>query len=714
MSFGSKHTSKAQQIIPDARHDPQLLRDTVLSIKASFRSLENSGNFLEHKVSRSRTRILGQLLAARHAALEETPLKPVLPTMPWSTPRMDSRPTAVVYAKARADQEAQRVESRPLKVTLQEVDSDAESDCSDSSSDISKLDLEARAAELAEPDWPGRSDRRRNSGTAGDDESQSENSQDLLLEEEESPAIARSARGSIASSIAAGVSVKASSVGRRPSTAGNAPSFRRGSFAKARESRPRPTTKMQLRVQTNRPFSAPRMRCDVGSDAQRPGTAPAVRRTSTPRTPATPRQKVGRPGFGRLSWGGDSASGMFELEERDEEDLLDFISEGDGEDIDTLEEPLRLDESFPSTLIVSGIPQVPKEKFDKLLGVISKLFNKYGDNEKEMPFNAAGTMTEGCVLITYESADAATQAQQARCMLASSLLCKALDGMSLDKKHTFKVVKLDQFNEITNRDEDMPARSTHTPSLEALNGKISPRRTLASYSRNDFRTWLTDTKCREQFLLRYQTETEIYWHDTTIGEPTLSYGGEREKRTGKIWCDWQVQWSPLGHFLTTFHKQGVALWGGPEFTKKIRFAHDGVKYLEFSPTEEPKEMTKVSADFLRTVSTDYGHVDEYALTWNGTSALENDTQAVRIHRVLTGESVFNCRTPAVAPLGGDFPHFLWSHDGKYFAECNEASISVRETDTFQLIKDEDGKKRTLKFPELSTFQWSPKDPCAAL
>ena len=28
-------------------------------------------------------------------------------------------------------------------------------------------------------------------------------------------------------------------------------------------------------------------------------------------------------------------------------------------------------------------------------------------------------------------------------------------------------------------------------------------------------------------------------------------------------------------------------------------------------------------------------------------------------------------------------------------------------------KDEDGKKRTLKFPELSTFQWSPKDPCGS-
>ena len=33
-----------------------------------------------------------------------------------------------------------------------------------------------------------------------------------------------------------------------------------------------------------------------------------------------------------------------------------------------------------------------------------------------------------------------------------------------------------------------------------------------------------------------------------------------------------------------------------------------------------------------------------------------------------------------------YPNMSQGHDGKYFAECNEASISVRETDTFQLIK----------------------------
>ena len=27
---------------------------------------------------------------------------------------------------------------------------------------------------------------------------------------------------------------------------------------------------------------------------------------------------------------------------------------------------------------------------------------------------------------------------------------------------------------------------------------------------------------------------------------------------------------PLGHFLATFHKQGVALWAGTEFAKKAK------------------------------------------------------------------------------------------------------------------------------------------------
>eukprot|EP00442_Polarella_glacialis_P023875 CAMPEP_0115135674 /NCGR_PEP_ID=MMETSP0227-20121206/55881_1 /TAXON_ID=89957 /ORGANISM="Polarella glacialis, Strain CCMP 1383" /LENGTH=72 /DNA_ID=CAMNT_0002542487 /DNA_START=18 /DNA_END=232 /DNA_ORIENTATION=+ len=72
--------------------------------------------------------------------------------------------------------------------------------------------------------------------------------------------------------------------------------------------------------------------------------------------------------------------------------------------------------------------------------------------------------------------------------------------MALDKVHKFKVVKYDDFDKITSRSE-----------------VFVPQRTLTTFSRRDFGSWLADAKCREQFLLRYQTETEIYWHDTMVG-----------------------------------------------------------------------------------------------------------------------------------------------------------------------------------------------------
>jgi translation initiation factor 3 subunit B len=46
-----------------------------------------------------------------------------------------------------------------------------------------------------------------------------------------------------------------------------------------------------------------------------------------------------------------------------------------------------------------------------------------------------------------------------------------------------------------------------------------------------------------------------------------------------------VTWSPKGSHLVTFHKQGVALWGGPSWKKIGRFAHPNVKLVDFSPNE---------------------------------------------------------------------------------------------------------------------------------
>jgi translation initiation factor 3 subunit B len=173
----------------------------------------------------------------------------------------------------------------------------------------------------------------------------------------------------------------------------------------------------------------------------------------------------------------------------------------------------------------------------------------------------------------------------------------------------------------------------------------------------------------------------------------LYYGGEREKQTGKIWCDRIVQFSPQGAFLATFHKPGIALWAGEQFEKwKVRFLHENVKYIDFSPNEE------------------------FLLTWNGSHPSEQDESAVRIFRVLTGECMWKCRTPTFSPVNDtcSFPHFLWSRDGKYIAEMAEGTVYVRDTENFEFMKDSEGRTRSLKYDNLTTFQWSPKDNIIAL
>lgn len=124
---------------------------------------------------------------------------------------------------------------------------------------------------------------------------------------------------------------------------------------------------------------------------------------------------------------------------------------------------------------------------------------------------------------------------------------------------------------------------------------------------------------RDQFVIRHGRDTEVHWADAS-GTPELVYGGEREKVSragvewvgldlgwgwwgwgqarapvahppyphthqtptaqaageGRYWCDQYVAWSKTGAYLLTYHRQGVALWGGPNFDKVARLAHHGV------------------------------------------------------------------------------------------------------------------------------------------
>jgi len=44
----------------------------------------------------------------------------------------------------------------------------------------------------------------------------------------------------------------------------------------------------------------------------------------------------------------------------------------------------------------------------------------------------------------------------------------------------------------------------------------------------------------------------------------------------QFWTELFVQWSPLGSYLATVHRQGAAIWGGPSWNR-TRFAHPQVR-----------------------------------------------------------------------------------------------------------------------------------------
>lgn len=87
-------------------------------------------------------------------------------------------------------------------------------------------------------------------------------------------------------------------------------------------------------------------------------------------------------------------------------------------------------DTFCCTAVVDGIPVVPQEKREKLMGVLRKIFGGVGDIRDDgiyMPMNKEGTESLGFCFIEYDSPDMAHRA------------VAGINGYALDKKHTFRV-----------------------------------------------------------------------------------------------------------------------------------------------------------------------------------------------------------------------------------------------------------------------------------
>ncbi|KAI8850502.1 eukaryotic translation initiation factor eIF2A-domain-containing protein [Chytridium lagenaria] len=326
------------------------------------------------------------------------------------------------------------------------------------------------------------------------------------------------------------------------------------------------------------------------------------------------------------------------------------ILEMNEEDIDytDIEEHYRVQmpSGFESIVVIDGIPVFEESKQDRFIDFLkTKLKNMGTVKSAYVPFNSQKN-NKGYIFVEFE-----TPEQANLCVKAT------VDGLVLDKKHTAFVNRFDDIDHYLGLEEEYIP-----PVIEAFREK------------EHLRSWLLDEKSRDQ------------WAE----QPDMVHSRGN-------WSDMYVSWSPQGTYLATFHKQGVVLWGGPSFSKMVRFAHTNVKLLDFSPDE--RYIITWSNEPIVTATGDHHHV----IVWDVQSGRQLRSFPVdpSTHQVSDAKSIPGSSVKI------DWPLYKWSHDSKYFARMTPGAngmISVYETPTLGLLD-----KKSIKIENVQSFDWSPTE-----
>lgn len=367
--------------------------------------------------------------------------------------------------------------------------------------------------------------------------------------------------------------------------------------------------------------------------------------------------------------------------------------------------------NYDHCLIVDGTPVTTSDKASKLLAALHKIFVQFSSSlqmeDIELPLNENGNTCGFCFVKFQSKAEA-------------ELALQTVQGFAMGKS-IFRISSYADFEKYLSINEEF-VPSTPAP--------FKPRLDPTEY--------LCDNLGRDQFAIRYAKETEVYWANTTAEDPTPIYCGEREKSTGKTWCENKIAWSPQGTYLATFHPPGIKLWGSNQFTAEGRFLHAGVDSIEFSPCENYLTTYRLNANTT-------GLADQAIVIWNvldGTAirnfALKNPLEAKfqvkatvdvktkdnksTVEKVIRGRIVsytpdsnegyftieegndkyervpFNKVEPLQEPN-----KFKWSSDGKYIARIGADIIQVYTLPDMTLLN-----QKSIPTKDVVDFAWSPK------
>ncbi|KAL1494447.1 hypothetical protein ABEB36_010045 [Hypothenemus hampei] len=340
----------------------------------------------------------------------------------------------------------------------------------------------------------------------------------------------------------------------------------------------------------------------------------------------------------------------------DPEDFVDDISDSEllG---DILQQKPKETDGYESVIVVDGVPQVGPNRIEKLKSVINKVFSKFGNLVNEYyPVNTeqntplSGT-TKGYIFLEYSDPSHALEA------------VNLTNNFKLDKHHTFQVNLFTDFAKF----DDIPEKwePPQPRPYDPIDNNVS---------RLDLHYYLLDPDAYDQFAVVTTSGQSVQIWQNTLPEPNIV-----EERSN--WTQTYIKWSPLGTFLATFHKLGIALWAGPSFTQYKKFTHAYVQFIDFSPCEK------------------------YLVTYSPQGDPQNpDQKRIIIWDIRSGleKRSFNPEGPSAWPI------FRWSCDDKYFGRVGNDVLSIYETPSFGLLE-----KKSIKINGIKDFNWSPSDNVVA-
>jgi translation initiation factor 3 subunit B len=215
------------------------------------------------------------------------------------------------------------------------------------------------------------------------------------------------------------------------------------------------------------------------------------------------------------------------------------------------------------------------------------------------------------------------------------------------------------------------------------------------------RSWLGDRLGRDQFLTFADSNASLNWCGRN-GSLEVVRGNRDQPIRNPKWGELYLSWSPLGTYLASCHRVGVALWCGPNLDGEpgvnlFRFTHPNVRLLQFSPCEN------------------------YLVTWSDLPVNDIDTHAVPAVRETFNSAddegfqyviwdIKSCKPLRTFPADKSdaegqmqWPVMKWSPDDKYIAKCNVGvGISVYELPDMGMLE-----RKSVKIEGVQDFEWCP-------